>query len=533
MAKAIAKRVVHVILFCCGCFPALGGPGDAQPDPDEALAPRVNASVARAAAFLKGRSTSLGTGEDSVVALALAKAAVEASDPALSTLVAQLRLRVADGAYLPARQGGQGVYEAACAIMTLVAVDADAFSQEIKAAAGYLVAKQFPAGCWDYDNRGTGDTSFTQFALLGLWEARQAGVDVPVRVFDEAAGWLIANQEPAGPYAYHPGEGQGFRHSVTAGALMSLVVCAEQLGYYQVFKRSSLLRRKDQAAPQPYTPRHSRKGVEQALAKALAWLELNFTIADPVGGHGLFYLYGLERFCDLSRRDKIGGQLWYEQGVDYLLSKQGRDGSWAGDINQVVSTSVAVLFLTRSMRQSLRRFQGVADLLGGGELVGGRGMPEDLGQAAPVAGAGPFTRATPIEGSTERLLGILRTRAGADAAGAGAGILSNVQREGAGVLDEHLEDLEALARDERPEVRQVALWALARAADYQGAPALIRALRDKDSGVRNAARDGLILLSRKPGGFGLPPEPSREELEQAVAKWQDWYEMITTLSQEK
>jgi len=520
------------MFFLCGCLLAPGQARAAQAGTDDALPSMVNASVGRAAAYLKKQSRNLGPGEDSIVALALAKAGVPASDPTLSALVGQLRSRATDGTYVPARGRGQGVYEAACAVMTLVAVDAEAFSEEIEAAARYLVGKQFPGGCWDYDARGKGDTSFTQFALLGLWEARHAGVDISVEVFDRAAGWLIANREMGGGYAYHPDESRQVRHSVTAGALMSLVVCGEQLGYHQVFRRSRLLRRRSEKE-ESYTPRHSREDVEGAIAKTLGWLSRNFTIDAPTGGHGLFYLYGLERFGDLYKRDKIAGQLWYERGVEYLLGEQRKNGAWTGETNPVVSTSVAVLFLTRSMRQTLRRFEGGKDLLGGGELVGGRGMPEDLGQAAPVAGGGEFTRATAIEGSMEDLIGVLRTKAAADAAGAGAGIVSNVEREGASVLDAHVADLEELARDERPEVRRVALWALARAADYQGAPALIGALRDEDAGVRNAARDGLILLSRKPGGFGLSDEPSREELEQAVAKWQDWYESIKTLSEEK
>jgi len=520
------------MFLLCGCLLAPSRACGAQGGAHDALPSKVNVSVGRAAAYLKKQSRSLGPGENSIVALALAKAGVPASDPTLTALIGQLRSRAADGTYVPARGRGQGVYEAACTVMTLVALDPKAFRGEIEAGASYLVGKQFPGGCWDYDARGMGDTSFTQFALLGLWEARQAGVDVPVEVFDRAVGWLIANREMGGGYAYHPDESREVRHSVTAGALMSLVVCGEQLGYYRVFRRSRLLRRRSEKE-EPYTPQHSREDVEGAIAKTLGWLSRNFTIEAPVGRHGLFYLYGLERFGDLYKRDKIGGQLWYERGVEYLLREQRKDGSWTGEINPAVSTSVAVLFLTRSMRQTLRRFEGGEDLLGGGELVGGRGMPEDLGHAAPVAGGGEFTRATALEGSMEDLIGVLRTKAAADAAGAGAGIVSNVKREGSGALDEHVEDLEELAGDERPEVRRVALWALARAAEYQGAPALIRALRDGDAGVRNAARDGLILLSRKPGGFGLSDEPNREELEQAIAKWQDWYETIKALSEEK
>ena len=45
--------------------------------------------------------------------------------------------------------------------------------------AAYLISRQNGNGSWDYSDRNQGDTSISQYAVLGLWEAENAGVDVP------------------------------------------------------------------------------------------------------------------------------------------------------------------------------------------------------------------------------------------------------------------------------------------------------------------------------------------------------------------
>ncbi len=56
------------------------------------------------------------------------------------------------------------------------------------------MAKQKAAGCWDYDGRAAGDASISQYAVLGLWEAENAGVRIAPSVWDNAAGWFLSVQ---------------------------------------------------------------------------------------------------------------------------------------------------------------------------------------------------------------------------------------------------------------------------------------------------------------------------------------------------
>ncbi len=49
------------------------------------------------------------------------------------------------------------------------------------AAGANIMGKQKANGSWDYDNRTFGDTSISQYAVLGLWEAENAGVTISPR----------------------------------------------------------------------------------------------------------------------------------------------------------------------------------------------------------------------------------------------------------------------------------------------------------------------------------------------------------------
>ena len=46
----------------------------------------------------------------------------------------------------------------------------------------------------------------TQYAVLGLWEAENAGVSVTPAVWDRAASWFMATQHSSGAWSYHSDE---------------------------------------------------------------------------------------------------------------------------------------------------------------------------------------------------------------------------------------------------------------------------------------------------------------------------------------
>ncbi len=74
--------------------------------------------------------------------------------------------------------------------ITLETADREKYKAEIEAIAHYLIEKQLTDGPWNYGDSRTppgGDTSITQYGVLGLWAAARAGVSIPVEASD--AGW--------------------------------------------------------------------------------------------------------------------------------------------------------------------------------------------------------------------------------------------------------------------------------------------------------------------------------------------------------
>ncbi len=151
-------------------------------------------AVGRGIGYLKAVAAGQPTGELALACLAMIKAEVPVSDPVLAAGLESLRGRFNSGGYQPDRQGGPDIYEAAVVAMVLANLDTEARRTEIAAIAQYLMGKQNANGSWDYQYRTAGDSSISQYAVLGLWEASNAGADVPPTVFDRAARWYMSTQ---------------------------------------------------------------------------------------------------------------------------------------------------------------------------------------------------------------------------------------------------------------------------------------------------------------------------------------------------
>jgi uncharacterized protein YfaS (alpha-2-macroglobulin family) len=87
--------------------------------------------------------------------------------------------------------------------MALANLVAEARGADLEAIARFLVSRQNANGSWDYSHRSAGDASISQYAILGLWEADNAGEHVPPEVWDRAARWYLSVQAPGGSWTYH------------------------------------------------------------------------------------------------------------------------------------------------------------------------------------------------------------------------------------------------------------------------------------------------------------------------------------------
>jgi hypothetical protein len=150
-------------------------------------------AVGRGLQFLRGKANNQQIGETALIALAMLKAEIPASDPTLAGCIAKIRTRFASGGgYDPERRGGPDVYEAGVVALALANLDSEARRAELNAVAQYLVGRQKANGSWDYEGRAFGDTSISQYAVLGLWECENSGVQVPPAVWDRAAQWFLS-----------------------------------------------------------------------------------------------------------------------------------------------------------------------------------------------------------------------------------------------------------------------------------------------------------------------------------------------------
>lgn len=177
-------------------------------------------------------------------------------------------------------------------------------------------------------NGGWGDNSRTQFALLGLKAAEDAGVEVPEEVFRNARKNIEAGQGTDGGWGYTHHSGENSYGSMTAAGISSLFITGGRL-----YRGTKICGQGES---------------DKRLVKGLEWLARNFSVRKNPGsammGHHYYYLYGLERIGVLMAQRTIGGHDWYREGAEYLLQFQHADGGWYGDI---LATEFAMLFLAK------------------------------------------------------------------------------------------------------------------------------------------------------------------------------------------
>jgi hypothetical protein len=492
-------------------------------------------AVQRGVQYLRTRAGTKKTGESAMMALALLKAEVPAADPAVQACVAQIKARFEGTSYKPEMGQGPGTYEAAVSAMVLATLDPEGNRPLISAIASYLSGNQNGNGSWDYSGRTQGDTSISQYAVLGLWECENAGAEVSPSVWDRAASWYLSVQGSAGSWNYHRDEVQYAETvSMTAAGVGSLLICQRQLQRYRKAQRgtSSLLTSlvADNANTE-YKSTTPDAAFNQAVARGMAWISSHFVTgtAAVVGQTPYYMLYGLERVGALADRQTIGRVDWYAKGRDFIVSSQQADGSWNGQHGQEVNTVWAMLFLVKSTAKTIRRI--AIKRLGAGTLLGGRELPKDL-NSLTVAGGRVVSR--PMNGAIEGMLAVLEDPRAEQADGAVAGLVERYYKEGPAALRPFKIRFRKMLSDRDPGLRRVAAWALAHTGDLDVVPALIDTLGqpNEDEDVVAAARLGLQLLSRKVEGPG-PASPSTPESRKSAAQeWREWYNGIRPLDLE-
>ncbi len=203
---------------------------------------------------------------------------------------------------------------------------------------------QNPNGGWRYgQGNGDQDLSATQFVILGLRAASQAGYPFDesgnpdwrnATVWDQALNYVKSMQNGDGSFSYQAG--QQFSAGMSAAGLACLIICKEQLELI--------------ARPIP-------SWVDGAIEKGFKFLDSVFEVGVNQGLHEgvpyiYYYLYGIERLGDLTGRKEFNSKDWYVRGAEYLLAQQEADGKWTDQTcmipRDVLGTCFALLFLKRA-----------------------------------------------------------------------------------------------------------------------------------------------------------------------------------------
>ena len=515
---------------------------------------RVKGPVAKAVGLIKKEYSKQTAGYRTLAAYALAKAGEPVGSPEIAGAITAIKKKVHDGGYHPVDHHYE-IYEAGADLMFLADVRADENFDAIAAIGDYVVKAQHGPGFWTYPGESTGDTSQTQYAMLGLWAAARVGYDTPMDAWNRSARWLVATQLRDGGFTYKPGTSEGLDggrsnpNMTNAGAGCLLIARL----YLYSDKHAWGSREKDNSKPKKAfgvleaakppagggTPSQQRAELENlipltalddSIRRGLGWIGGKWRPESSNAFQNYFY-YTLERVGALANTNSFGSHKWFDESLKVLVSKQLPSGGWNERLAEPVSAALAILFMTRSTEKILK------EMVGGGMLTGGRGLPTDLANADVSGGAVKQKRK--IEGPLDELLTELSALNPDSIADAQAAIVEKVQVGNREELLGELDRIRELISHPNPELRRTAVWALGRSGDLKDANLLISSLNDFNVDVLAESYNSLSYISRKIDGVGLDSNPFAELSEfptqeqknaamaswkkEALKRWSAWY----------
>jgi hypothetical protein len=324
----------------------------APPRKQEPLVEQVKRGIDRGVKYLRQAQRLEGSWEVDVTAagvkggwtslalLALLNAGVPADDPAVARGLAWLRRQTSGMTYVRALQA-----------MVYAEAGLPEDRERIKENVDWLIRARLMRGDlllgWTYtlNPSATADNSNTQYALLGLYAGKTAGIAIRRDVWESIRDFYIRTQQPDGGWLYSERgapHGSGSSLTMTTAGLSGLIIAGQELN-----KAREVLRQGGTA---------DNCGVYEEswpVARALNWISGpardRFSLEMPK--RTFYNLYGIERAGRLSGLRFFGPHDWYREGCQFLVGRQHDDGSWseAGFYDQwpVVSTSFALLFLSK------------------------------------------------------------------------------------------------------------------------------------------------------------------------------------------
>ena len=258
-------------------------------------------------------------------------------------------------------------YPIALQTMVFCQADPEKYRARIEENAGALLRGQFRtenpySGGWSYSDLqqnfsyATADNSNSQFAVLALYEAQKAGVEIPESVWKGIEEYWIRLQNKDGSWGYRASyDRKSDRLSArnASGTGTGSMTCAGIVALWvsDALRISGVSLSGDKISCCDGDARPSNR---ERIEKGFDWLADHFSVrSNPGSGTYLYYyLYGLERTGRLTACRFFGDKDWYREGADYLLGlKNELSRSWkagaSGETLDVVATSFALLFLSK------------------------------------------------------------------------------------------------------------------------------------------------------------------------------------------
>jgi hypothetical protein len=263
-------------------------------------------------------------GSTCLAALALLQAGESPDSPVLSAALRNIR-----------RIQNERVYTTSLKIMVLARVNRPEDRRLITEATQWLIGAQNRTGLWTYEPGGDRfDHSNSQFALLGLNAAAEAGVKIPAEVWQKAQGKVLGTQGKDGGWGYQVG-GPTYG-SMTAAGVSDLLILGNRLIFGQ-----------EKGFTGGVAPNCGHYRVYKPLGRGLDWLGHSFRADTNPGaaiGQTHYWLYAVERCGILSGQQLFGRHDWYREGAEFLVSTQQPSGMWNSNL---VDTCFALLFLAK------------------------------------------------------------------------------------------------------------------------------------------------------------------------------------------